>query len=88
VTALPEDYTPPPRSILSVKPYQDEHGPGFEVLCDCGTTTCVVVEDAHLLTEARELAFTCGGCSSVTWFTAGPAADQDPGSPAIPARGM
>jgi hypothetical protein len=81
VSALPGDYTPPARGILSVKPYQDEHGPGFEVFCDCGTTTCVVVEDAHLLTEAREMAFTCAGCSSVTWFTVGPVGQPGTAAP-------
>jgi hypothetical protein len=35
--------------------------------CDCGTSTHLTVEVQG--TGTAEAAVTCGGCSSVTWFT-------------------
>ena len=65
---LPDDYVPPARSLLWVKPYSGEDGEGIELGCDCATVTVYLV-DAADLTEAREVAFTCDGCSSVRWIT-------------------
>jgi hypothetical protein len=65
---------PPPRGIISVRPVPDEQGGGVLIGCDCGTTTHLVI-DAAGLTEAREAAFTCDGCMSVSWFTVTPPAD-------------
>lgn len=69
------DFTMPPRSIVSIQPVPPEQGGGILIGCDCGTTTQLVVEGLEQVTEARELAFTCDGCQSSTWFTVGPLSD-------------
>lgn len=66
------DYIPPPRSLLWANPVSTEHGPGIELGCDCGTNTILVIADADQITEPREVAFTCDGCNSTTWFTVRP----------------
>lgn len=72
------DYLPPPRSILSVEAALPEEGGGLLIACDCGTTTQLVIDGAENLTERQELAFTCDGCQSVTWFTVGPVGEVSP----------
>lgn len=72
MSTLPDDWTPPPRSIIGVDLAPPELG-GVLVGCDCGTTTHLMVDDMAGLTEPREAAFTCGGCQSVHWFTVYPA---------------
>lgn len=71
---LPDDWTPPPRGIISVTPAAAEHGGGILIGCDCGTTTHLVIEDIEHLPVPMEAAFTCEGCGSVHWFKAGPVA--------------
>lgn len=76
MTALPDDWTPPPRSIIGVEWVPGEQGGGVLVGCDCGTTTHLMVDDdMGGLAEPREAAFTCGGCQSVHWFTVYPPAE-------------
>ena len=74
-----DDYTPPPRSLLWAAPYAGEDGEqGIELGCDCGRSTVYVIEDAGRITEAREVAFTCDGCSSVRWVTVRPSGQPLP----------
>ena len=65
--------TPPPRSLLYVKPCGGECGDqGCQAVvigCDCATTTHLTVEIIGQLATAQEAAFTCDGCQSVHWFT-------------------
>jgi hypothetical protein len=63
---------PPRRSLISVEPAPAWSGGGVLLGCDCGTTTHLIIEDAELLTEPREAAFTCDGCQTPSWFTVGP----------------
>jgi hypothetical protein len=64
---------PPPRSIISLTSCGGECGDpacmAMVIGCDCATTTHLTVEDAGRLPDGTELAFTCDGCHSVTWFT-------------------
>jgi len=75
MSGLPADWTPPPRSLLYVRPVPAEQGGGLLIGCDCATETHLVIDGLDQLTECREMAFTCDGCQSVTWFTVGPAAE-------------
>lgn len=82
---LPDDYTPPPRSLLWAKPYSGEGGQGIELGCDCGTTTIYLIDGTDQITEPRDMAFTCDGCNSVRWITVGPVdqmkqLEQEPGN--------
>jgi hypothetical protein len=70
---VPDDYAPPPRSLLWARPYSGEDGRGIELGCDCATVTVYILEGLDQLTEVREIAFTCDGCDSVRWVTIGPA---------------
>jgi len=73
---LPQDWTPPPRSLIDAQAFTNEAGqPVFRLTCDCAAVTDYVVVDAERITEPREVAFTCGGCQSVRWVTIGPAGD-------------
>lgn len=71
--SLPDDYVPPPRSILGVEPYGSGDQAGLLITCDCGTATHLVIADPEKITSPVDVPFTCGGCQSTTWFTAGPA---------------
>lgn len=75
MSALPGDWTPPPRSIIGVERVPEEQGGGFTVGCDCATTTQIIIGDMDRLTAPAEASFICDGCGSVHWFTAGPAAE-------------
>ena len=66
------DYLPPPRSILSIEAVPPEEGSGLLIACDCGSVTQLVIDGLEHLSGRRELAFTCDGCQSSTWFTVGP----------------
>lgn len=83
MSTLPPDWTPPPRSLLYVKAVPAEEGGGVEIACDCGTLTHLIIEGADQVTEQREMAFTCAGCQSVTWFTVGPLG-QDGDAESVP----
>jgi hypothetical protein len=63
---------PPPRGIISLRAVPDEQGGGVLIGCDCGTTTHLIIDFDSGLTEPREAAFTCDGCTSVTWFMVTP----------------
>ena len=60
------------RSLLWVKPIPPEQGGGIEIACDCGGLKQLIIEGAEELTDRREMAFTCDGCQTVSWFTIGP----------------
>lgn len=70
--SMPDDYVPPPRSLLWAKPVPTEHGPGIELGCDCGHVMVLVITDADQVTEPQEIAATCDGCNSTRWITVGP----------------
>jgi hypothetical protein len=61
---------PPGRGLCYVR----VHEKGLEVLCDCGTTTVLVIDPGEMatVTEPREVPFHCEGCNSVHWLTIGP----------------
>lgn len=69
------DFVPPPRSLVSVQPLPPDQGGGVLAVCDCGTSTHLVLNGLEHLTETREMAFTCDGCQSVHWFIAGQVPD-------------
>lgn len=77
MTALPDDWTPPPRSIESVTPVAPEEGGGYLILCDCATTTHLIIEDVEQLTQPAEMSFCCDGCQSVHWFTVTPPVGEE-----------
>ena len=66
---------PPPRSIVSIEPVPPEQGGGLLIGCDCGSITHLILAGLEELTQARELAVTCDGCQSSTWFTVTPVGD-------------
>lgn len=69
---LPPDWTPPPRSLLYARTVPPEQGGGMEIGCDCGTITQLIIDSDGAVPALGEMAFTCGGCQSVHWFTVGP----------------
>lgn len=73
---LDGDFTPPPRSLIGVEAVPAEQGGGLLLMCDCGTTTHLIVEGAEDLPESRDIAVTCDGCKSVTWMTVGPVGEN------------
>jgi hypothetical protein len=59
----------PGRGLVSVRPREDG---SIDCLCDCGLTTVLQIDLDGPLPEAREIAFTCDGCSSAHWLTLTP----------------
>lgn len=45
--------------------------PNLHVICDCGQSTNVVIEELniHYGNESKEFAYTCDSCGSVHWIT-------------------
>lgn len=61
----------PARSIIGLEMCAGACGepecPALVIACDCGTTTHLTVEVQG--TGTAEAAFSCDGCTTVTWFT-------------------
>lgn len=55
-------------------------GRAILAICDCGSSTLLLVKNAERMPYQQESAFTCKGCQTPHWFTVGPAASGD-GSP-------
>jgi hypothetical protein len=60
----------PARSIISLEACPDEGCGAILIGCDCATTTHLIVDfGGGTVEDGTEMAVTCDGCQSVTWFT-------------------
>lgn len=64
--AFPEHFD---RSVEHVEHCLADGKPALRILCDCGTTTVLILERPPGTPGLHEFAWTCDGCHTVRWCT-------------------